>query len=158
MQRFMGTMADIGAREAYNFKHVVSGFDWAGLGDGTVVDVGGNVGHACFAIAAVAPQLKFIVQDLEKVAAGARKRAEEEGQKDLDRVQFMAHSFLTPQPVKGAKVYFLRFICHDYSDKYASEILRQIVPAMGKDSRIVVMDGVMPEPGTLAKIDEMLVR
>lgn len=43
----------------------------------------------------------------------------------------------------------LNRILHDYSDKYASKILAQIVPAMNPGGRIIVMDGLLPPRGTL---------
>jgi O-methyltransferase domain len=60
--------------------------------------------------------------------------------------------------VKHAEVYLLRFICHDYSDKYAAKILQNIVPAMGPNSRLIIRDGVIPPPGTISKMDERLMR
>lgn len=52
----------------------MDGCDWKGLGRGTVVNIGGSIGNACFAIAEVAPKLKFVVQGLEKVAEGVKER------------------------------------------------------------------------------------
>jgi 6-hydroxytryprostatin B O-methyltransferase len=47
---------------------------------------------------------------------------------------------------------------HDYPDERAVEILKQIVPVLGSKSRIVVMDGVLPEPNTLPKSEERIIR
>ena len=62
----------------------------------------------CFAIAEVAPKLKFVVQGLRKVAEGVKERVK--GQNNLKRIEFQAHSFSEPQLVKGADVYSLPFI------------------------------------------------
>ena len=110
-----------------------------------------------FAIAAMAPELNFIAQDLETVVAGAKHRARAE-EKESERVGSQAHDFLTPQLVKNAEVYLLRFICHDYSDKCAAKIMENIIPAMGEKSRLVVMEGVMSPPGQLSKHEERLMR
>ena len=59
----------------------------------------------------------------------------------------MAHDFFTEQPVKEANFYLLRQILHDWSDKYAVKILRSLLSAMGKDSAIIVMEQVLPDPG-----------
>lgn len=64
----------------------------------------------------------------------------------------------TPQPVKGASVYLLRFILHDHPDKGAIDILRNLVTALQKGSRIIIMDGVMPEPNVLPKSEERIMR
>ena len=58
------------------------------------------------------------------------------------RITFQAHDFFTPQPVRGAAVYFMKHILHDWSDPYAARILKQIVPAMAPTSRIVFMEGL----------------
>ncbi|OQV00538.1 hypothetical protein CLAIMM_06020 [Cladophialophora immunda] len=156
LQRFMGTMRSLASGESYNMKHLVDAFDWKSLGDGLVVDVGGSFGHCCFEIAEVAPELKFIVQDLEKVVTQARQ--ERANDKHVERVEFQTHNFFTPQPVRDADVYLLRFICHDYSDKYAAQILSHITPAMGSNSRIVIVDAIMPEVGALGKFEESRAR
>lgn len=70
----------------------------------------------------------------------------------------MAHDFFTPQPVKYADVYLLRFILHDYPDRYAVKILENLVPALKDGARLIVMDGVLPEPNTLPKSEERIIR
>ncbi|EXJ53874.1 hypothetical protein A1O7_09210 [Cladophialophora yegresii CBS 114405] len=152
MQRFMGCMRYMASGESFSTKNVVDAFDWQGLGKGLVVDVGGGFGHCCSEIATVAPHLDFIVQDLEKVVAQAQR--ERANDKDIDRIKFQAHNFFTAQPVKNASVYLLRFICHDYSDKYAAQILGHLVAAMGPNSRIIIVDEVMPEVGVLSSVEE----
>jgi 6-hydroxytryprostatin B O-methyltransferase len=80
------------------------------------------------------------------------------------RITFQTHDFFTPQPVKGADVYFLKHICHDWADPLSISILRQIVPAMtpwanrkGEGSRLIIVDSVMPEigelPGSLMRLN-----
>ena len=54
------------------------------------------------------PRLKFVVQDLPPVIAGATL-----SQGLRDRVTFQGHDFFTPQPVVGADVYFSRWILHN---------------------------------------------
>jgi 6-hydroxytryprostatin B O-methyltransferase len=156
MQRFMGCMRSLASGESFSIKNVVDAFDWQGLGKGLVVDVGGSFGHCCSEIAAAAPDLDFIVQDLEKVVAQAQ--SERANDKDIDRIKFQAHNFFTEQPVKNASVYLLRFICHDYSDKYAAQILGHLAAAMGPTSRILIVDEVMPEVGVLSKVEEQRAR
>ena len=158
-KRFFGNMENIAGTEAYDTKYLAEGFDWKALGKGTVVDVGGSTGHCSFKIAEVAPELSFIVQDLEKAIEGAKERTEDKKKGNgNERIEFQSHSFFEPQPVKAADVYLLRFICHDYPDKYAVKILQNLILAMGPKSRIVVMDGIMPLPHTLTKIEERKMR
>ena len=156
-RRFWQAMRYMGRTEGFNIKHLVSGFDWSQLSEGsTVVDVGGSLGHASIAIAVATKKPKCVVQDLPKIIEGAN--TEEVPEEVKGRIDFMTHAFFSPQPIKGADVYLLRFIMHNYSDKYASKILKNIVPAMGKSSRLIIMDGVMPAPGSVPKAEERSVR
>ncbi len=156
MTRFLGHMESLGGTEGYNIKHLLAGYDWKGLGAGTVVDIGGSIGHASFAIAEIAPELKFVVQDLENVMAGVKTRVKD--RKNLDRISFQVQDFFQPQPVKDADVYLLRFICHDYSDKYSAKILQNVVQAMGPRSKIILMDGITPAPRAVTNPEERKTR
>jgi O-methyltransferase domain len=63
------------------------------------------------------------------------------------RIRFQAYDFFTPQPVKHADIYMLKNILHDWSDEWAARILKQTVPVMRPDSRIVLVEGLIPAPG-----------
>jgi 6-hydroxytryprostatin B O-methyltransferase len=157
MQRFLGSMRMLGGGEGFELTHMLAGFDWRGLGPGLVVDVGGSAGHCSDAIAEIAPELRFVAQDLEKVVEAAKEERKNEN-KENPRISFKAHDFFTPQPIQNADVYLLRFICHDYSDKYAAKILASITPAMGPNSRIVVVESIVPPAGSLGRFDERRMR
>ncbi|XDG07411.1 hypothetical protein ABKA04_007026 [Annulohypoxylon sp. FPYF3050] len=117
------------------------------------VDVGGGLGHFARALSQSGRcrGVNFVVQDLEKVVAragdlegahGLSARGGGEGNESEGhaKITFQAHDFFTPQPVKGAAVYFLRWILHNWSDKYALRILRHIGEAMGEKSRLIIHD------------------
>lgn len=146
--RFSRLMTYMASTPIMSNTHIARGFDWARLPSGSVVvDVAGNVGHSAIPIAQANPSLRVIIQDLPKIIARATSPTTSVIPRDLrDRFTFMPHDFYTPQPVRGAAVYFLRMILHDYSDPFALKILRAIVPSMAPESRIVIMDQVMP-PG-----------
>lgn len=56
-------------------------------------------------------------------------------------VQRMAHDFFSPQPVKGARAYFMHRILHDWPDDKAGKILRQAAAAMEKGySKLLIYD------------------
>ena len=75
------------------------------------------------------------------------------------RLTFEAHDFTNPQPVRGAEAYLLRMILHDWPDDEAAQILRNIITAMDETkSRILVMDTVLPMPGSLPVSIERIVR
>jgi hypothetical protein len=132
--------------------YLSSGYPWAGLGQqATVVDIGGGYGHISIALARRYSSLHCVVQDRpEIVATGSAQLPAELS----DRVTFMPHDFLTEQLVRGADVFVLRWILHDWSDKYAIKILRALVPALKSGARIVVNEAVVPEPGVLSPFDE----
>jgi hypothetical protein len=88
---------------------------------------------------------------LPPVIESAQKQGQGATGNDSGRVEFMVHDFLTEQPVRGADVYFLRWVLHNWSDKDAVRILRSLVPALKTGARIVVCDTVLPRPGALPK-------
>jgi hypothetical protein len=65
-----------------------------------------------------------------------------------DRVSFQAHDFFTPQPVKNAH-YLLKHILHDWPDRYNVDIIRNLLPVMGPESKIFVVDSVVPRHGEM---------
>ena len=110
---------------------------------GVFVDVGGNIGHQAVAVKDVFPQLDchFIVQDLNSVVSGNPHLAEKQ-------VEFQAHDFFQPQPVKGATFYYLRHIIHDWPDREAIQILSHIREAMKPGySKVLLNEWALPEVG-----------
>lgn len=146
-RRFGAGMAFMTQGDLYDIRHLINGFDWAGLDEigGTVVDVGGGHGAVSRAIASATSRIQFIVQDLPGTV--------KEGMSMLPaqlkgRVTFMTHDFLTEQPVQGADVYFFRFILHNWSDMYAVRILRNLIPSMKHGSKVVIYEFVPSEVAT----------
>ncbi|TVY19763.1 O-methyltransferase fsr2 [Lachnellula arida] len=140
--------------------HLVTGFDWAALGNAKIVDVGGNSGSASLALAQAFPHLRFIVQDLPDPIQQARSQAESSFSKETAaRIEFMEHDFFTEQPVKDADIYLLRMIIHDWPDADAVRILKLLTTAMIKPgSRIVIMDMMLPPPGSRSRTLEAILR
>lgn len=134
--------------------HVVDNYPWDG-GNEVVVDVGGCHGSFSIAIARRFPSLRCIVQDLPDVVAEGRASRPAEL---TERVTFMAHDFFQEQPVRGADVYYLRWIMHDWSDKYAIQILRCLIPALKPGAKVLVSDYVLPEPGSVSAYKERTLR
>lgn len=101
------------------------------------VDIGGGMGHMCQALRAKYPDLKgrVILQDLPQAIDMALQ---------TPGVENTVHDFFTPQPVKNAKFYYLKIVLHDWPDPKAREIFRNIIPAMGKDSVILVDEMQFP--------------
>ncbi|KAI0465722.1 S-adenosyl-L-methionine-dependent methyltransferase [Xylaria cf. heliscus] len=150
-RRFGNAMRSFTEGTGFELDHVLNGFPWGGLQDGTIVDVGGSQGFASFAIARRFPSVTCVVQDLEPVVLAAAK----EMPADIaGRVKFMTHDFFTEQPVFGADIYFFRWIFHNWSDKYCIEILKKHIPALKPGAKIVINDNVLPGPGVLSKWQE----
>lgn len=129
--------------ERWDLKYLRAGYNWDAIDnpDGLVVDVGGGQGAVSQYLAASTRYLRFIVQDLAVVV----DLGEAALPKDLrERIDFMPHDFFTEQPVKGADVYFMRWILHNWSDKYCLQILRNLAPALKKGSRVVLYEFLLP--------------
>jgi 6-hydroxytryprostatin B O-methyltransferase len=99
--------------------------------------------------------LAFVVQDLPEVVAV--------GEQDLppdlkSRFEFLPLDFWASSPVKGADVYLLRAILHDYPDELAIKLLENIVPSLKHGAKVILSEGVMPEPGTIPANEERVMR
>jgi hypothetical protein len=102
--------------------------------------LGGEPGHAIAAILGAhldLPATGFILQVLPNVVELAKKCLP-------IGVQFQAHDFFTQNPVKGAKVYHIRACLHDWSDELCVHILRFVVSAMARDSRVLIAECLLP--------------
>lgn len=143
-RRFGGGMRYLTRVEGYDIKYLVDGYHWSELdkAEATVVDVGGGQGAVSQALASATTKLKFIVQDFPDTIKEGEALLPEHLR---SRVTFMSHDFFTPQPVKGADVYFFRWILHNWSDKYCVKILQNLIPAMKDGSRVLLYEYVMPE-------------
>ncbi|EEU34029.1 uncharacterized protein NECHADRAFT_63896 [Fusarium vanettenii 77-13-4] len=141
-----------------NVEHLLEAFDWKALGEAKVVDVGGSSGSTATMLATTYPELKLVVEDLPGPVKNARARIPELPEDVRSRIEILDYDFFTAQPVKGADVYLLRTIIHDWPDADAIKILRGIVEAMGPSSRLLIMDMVLPKPGSGSRTFEAALR
>lgn len=74
------------------------------------------------------------------------------------RIKFQSHDFFNPQPVCDANVYLLRMILHDWPREDAQKILSHLAMALMPGARILVMDTVLPNPGSIPISEEALLR
>ncbi|KAL8733397.1 MAG: hypothetical protein Q9181_003605 [Wetmoreana brouardii] len=150
-QRYADAMTYISNSPGLEPHHLLTGYDWASLGEGTVVDVGGSHGSISIAIAQRFPLLRCIVQDRPEVIGVGEKSLPS----DLrGRVSFMAHDFFKEQPVKDADIYILRWILHNWSDKYAVRILQRLIPALKRGAKVLVLEHILPVPGEISRYQE----
>ncbi|KAI0532598.1 S-adenosyl-L-methionine-dependent methyltransferase [Xylaria digitata] len=111
------------------------------VGTTAFVDVGGGFGHQCLALLADFPSLrdKIILEDLPQ--------AFEQIPFALDGIEPKPHDFFEPQPVKGARFYYLRNILHDWPDDKCIAISQQLIAALGPKSQIIIDEMVLPDSG-----------
>lgn len=147
-ERFGQLMGSFSATPGYDLQYTVAGYDWQSI-TGTVVDLGGSTGSTAVVLARRYHHLQFVVEDLPHVVAEAEKTLPE----DLkDCIRFVGHDFFKPQPetVPNAEVYLVRQVLHDHPDKYARQIVEQVLPALTTGAKLVVVDTVVPPSGALS--------
>lgn len=107
------------------------------------VDVGGGSGHISRAVLAKYPSLhgKIAVEDRPDYGTVSRADFAKDG------IQMVPHDFFTPQPLKGAKVYYMRNILHDWPTDKCKIILEQLREGLAEDSVILIDDVVIPPTG-----------
>lgn len=105
-----------------------------------VVDVGGGLGHDLEKFRAKhpdVPQGSLMLQDQPAVVEKA---------KVVSPCVAQAYDFFTPEPVKGARAYYVHNILHDWPDDKAVDILRNVASAMEKGySRILLHEIVIED-------------
>lgn len=122
-----------------------------------LVDLGGGVGHDLAAFTEKYPDLapRLVLEDLGHVLA------------DVDKQEFKLHpqiervptDLFKEQTVKGAKVYYLRTVLHDWPDKQAKQILSNIHEAMTDDSVLILNENALPDEnvaGFQARVDILM--
>lgn len=108
-----------------------------------MVDVGGNAGHDILGFHRTHPTQpgRLILQDLPGQIQPLDTRA-------LAPVELVCHDFFTPQPIKGAKVYYLKMVLHDWPDMQCRSILENLKPALTPGySKILINEIVVLDQG-----------
>ncbi|TKW50664.1 Demethylsterigmatocystin 6-O-methyltransferase [Colletotrichum tanaceti] len=112
-----------------------------------VVDIGGGKGHDLKKFHLRHPQVparNLILQDLPDFL------------KDVESdpaFTIQSYDFFTPQPVRGARVYFLHNVLHDWPDPTAVEILKTIAEAMERGySKVLIHESLISDKEPLSKV------
>ncbi|KAI9661965.1 MAG: hypothetical protein M1831_002880 [Alyxoria varia] len=106
-----------------------------------LVDIGGAMGHDAAKFLQKHPQAagRLVFQDQKQVVEAATQRAPIYGLKP------MVHDFFTPQPVQGARAYFMHNILHDWPADEGRDILRNLKSAMKPGySRLLINEIIIP--------------
>ena len=121
---------------------VLNAFDFSNAG--LVIDVGGGTGELLFAILTANPALRGVLFDLPHVVANALP-----AQNDNEvgtRVQLVGGSFFETVPPNG-DTYLLKTVIHDWDDARAGAILRNCRRAIPPNSKLLLIERELPEPG-----------
>ncbi|KAJ3497647.1 hypothetical protein NLG97_g1741 [Lecanicillium saksenae] len=157
---------DLGARGALaftgkgiNYDAYVSLYPWGKELDGALlVDVGGGAGGATLPILKRFKHLKLQIQDLVGNEPHLEKDYPDVYQ--AGRASFVEHDFFCEQPAKGAQLYFLRHVIHDWLDPEACKILSRIAAAMTSSSKLLICEHIVlpsfPQPDQSGLKDDVL--
>ncbi|KAJ5938067.1 hypothetical protein N7454_004409 [Penicillium verhagenii] len=120
------------------------------------VDIGGGIGHEIKVLLDSMPSLQgqFTLQDLPGVVESMLPELKTNN--ITQNVQGMPYSFFEPQPVKGAHVYFLGRVLHDWPDVQARSILGHIRKAMHEDSILLIHERVLPDIPTRVHLSDAI--
>ncbi|EKG13555.1 O-methyltransferase family 2 [Macrophomina phaseolina MS6] len=105
------------------------------------VDVGGGYGHQCREVLRRFPELqgRVVLQDTHAAAIDSAK--------GIAGLEVVHHDFTKAQPVRGARVYYLRNILHDWPAEACHTILSQLKDALASDSVILLDELVIRDEG-----------
>jgi len=138
---FNGAMA----ASAPFFEHLVTAYEFPEAA--MVVDVAGGSGAMLAAILAARPDLRGTVVDTPEVVEEARQRMAAAGLSE--RCAFEAADFFTRVP-EGGDAYLLSRILHDWDDDRCTDILRNCGTAMRPNSRLLIVERLLPVPNERA--------
>ena len=119
--------------------------------------VGGSLGAASIALARYFPNLTFVVQDLRENVNNRKAAVAQLPVEVASCITFQEHDFKA-QHERGAEVYLLRTVLHDWQNDDAVAILRNFAGAMSLGLRLVIMDMVLPRSGSMASSQERMLR
>lgn len=102
-----------------------------------LVDIGGGKGHDIQAFKQKNPNGRLVLQDVPEVI--------QDIQTPLDGIEAVGYSMFDPQPVRGAKAYYLRTVLHDWPDKQVLQALHRIREAVADDSVLLINENTVPE-------------
>ena len=105
------------------------------------VDVGGGAGHLLAAVLASCPTLRGVVYDLGHARGIAEETLRDRGV--AERAEFVEGSFFDAVPA-AAGIYLMKSVLHNWDDERASRILARCAAAMTRESRLMILERVIP--------------
>ena len=122
---------------------IAAAYDFSGIG--TLVDVGGASGNLIAAVLERHPAMRGVLFDLPHVIKDAPPLLAKRGLSD--RVTIQAGSFFDNVP-RGGDAYILSHIIHDWDEGKCLTILGNCKRAMSAESRLLIVEMVLPEGGS----------
>lgn len=120
-----------------------------------IVDVGGGQGGDLLNLLKLHSSIpgRIILQDVPETILKARLVLPA-------AIEAMAYDFFTPQPVRGARSYFMHSVLHDWPSYHVKTILSQTAAAMERGySKLLIWDQIVPDvgcPPTYASLDWLM--
>ncbi|KAI9623039.1 hypothetical protein KEM48_009656 [Puccinia striiformis f. sp. tritici PST-130] len=109
---------------------VYKAFDWHKLGlKGTLIDVGGGVGAAAYAVSSYLPGWKVVVQDRAEVITDGKENYDQPAHRSGE-----------------ADAYFLRHVLHDWPFESCSQILSHLRKAAKPTTSLLICESVLSPP------------
>ena len=135
---FDAAMVGVHGRET---AAMTDAYDFSGIA--VLADIGGGNGSLLTTVLKKYPAMRGILYDMPGVTERAKANLHAAGV--ADRCQVIGGNFFESIPA-GADAYLMRHIIHDWDDEKATTILRNVHQAMGKEGRLLLVEGVIP-PG-----------
>jgi hypothetical protein len=116
-------------------------------GRALVVDIGGSKGHDLEKFRLRHPDIpegSLVLQDLPDIVADV---------KTDPVISVHPYDFFTPQPVKGARIYFMHNVLHDWPDEVATKIIKNVAEGMEKGySKLLIHESLISTLAPLARV------
>jgi ubiquinone/menaquinone biosynthesis C-methylase UbiE len=144
---FDAAMVGVHGRET---AAMTDAYDFSGIA--VLADIGGGNGSLLTTVLKKYPAMRGILYDLPGVTERAKANLRATGL--ADRCTVIGGNFFESVPV-GADAYLMRHIIHDWDDEKATKILHNVHRAIGKEGRLLVVEGVIP-PGNDPSFGKLL--
>lgn len=132
---------------------IASEVNFAGVN--SVVDVGGGFGELLIAVLCAHPHMRGHLFDMAHAIDAAHSRLADAGV--AERCQLVAGSFFDAVPA-GADAYLLKSVLHDWDDDRCVTILTKCAQAMSSNSRLLIVERLMPEHMSVSTYDQGIAR
>lgn len=148
-QIFDQAMTSLSAGEA---PAIVDAYDFSGIRK--LADIGGGQGLLLRTILKSHPKMTGVLFDRPDALQGTQELLAQDGL--ADRCEVVPGDFFQSVP-EGANAYLLKYVIHDWDDERSLAILRNCRRAMTNDARLLLVETIVPAPGTshFAKLSDL---